>query len=389
VKITFLVLNVTGMGGTMRTVLNLANALAPRHEVEIISITSSRKTPFFDIDPRINVRVLDPRVGSARWRQFGLMGIYRAIAQKRPSRYVHQAEYARGTFNGWTDYLLRRMLAGLKTDVLVSTRASITLMVTRFAPPDLVIVGQEHVPLDAHINGMYPAIAEQYGRLNALATLTQADADAYVDLLKGTRTRVVAIANALPPADRVLSDLSSKCVVAVGRLMPVKRYEMLVRAFDTVAQKRPDWKLRIYGSGQREKSIRKVIHNLGLYNHVFLMGRTNHVDSELPKASIAVVSSRLEGFGMTIVEAMSHGVPVVSTDCPRGPREIITHGVDGLLVENGDPDALAEGLLQMIDLDDEQRRRFGAAALEKSKRYDIEVIRNEWEQLFRDVVADR
>jgi glycosyltransferase involved in cell wall biosynthesis len=385
VKISFLVMNVTSMGGTVRTTLNLAESLADRHEVEIISVFNTRATPFFEISPRVKVRILDDRFDETRGR--GLAGLVRGVASKLPSRYIHRKESARGSFSRWTDFRLRRELRRLDTDVLVSTRASITLAVTRFAPPGLVIVGQEHVPLDAHINGMHDAIGAQFGRLDALVTLTHVDAGAYTELLRGAPTRVVRIANALPGGDRVQSDLSSKSVIAMGRLVPVKRYELLVQAFEIVAQKRPDWTLRIYGSGQREKSIRKVIHQLGLYNQVFLMGRTNHVDTEYAKAAVAVVSSRLEGFGMTIVEAMSHGVPVVSTDCPHGPREIISHGVDGLLVENGDVDALAAGLLQMIDLDYDERRRFGQAAVEKARSFELDVICAQHEQLFAEVVA--
>jgi len=108
----------------------------------------------------------------------------------------------------------------------------------------------------------------------------------------------------------------------------------------------------------------------------------------LAGGSIFVLSSRTEGFGMVIIEAMSKGLPVISFDCPSGPAEIITHDQDGLLVPNGDVGALARALDELMG-DDGARHRLGTAALTTSERYDLDIIGWRWDELIRVLARDR
>lgn len=151
--------------------------------------------------------------------------------------------------------------------------------------------------------------------------------------------------------------------MAAGRLIPVKRYDLLIRAFAEVVAVHPDWQLRTFGggdtTGDEKERLSALIGALRLGDNVRLMGNTRALEAEWAKGSIAASASDRESFGMTIVEAKRCSLPVVSTDCPVGPREIIADRVDGRLVRPGDAGAVAAASLELIG-DAELRRRMAA-----------------------------
>jgi glycosyltransferase involved in cell wall biosynthesis len=118
------------------------------------------------------------------------------------------------------------------------------------------------------------------------------------------------------------------------------------------------------------------------------MGFTNQLHDEFSDSSLYVMSSRKEGFPMVLLEAMSVGLPVVSFDCPTGPRDIIREGVDGYVVPDGDGDALGAAMARLME-DEEKRKAFGAAAAEGAARYDLGTIAHQWEELLAEAEAGR
>ncbi|MBA2535904.1 MAG: glycosyltransferase family 4 protein [Actinobacteria bacterium] len=286
----------------------------------------------------------------------------------------------------WRDYVLVRKLRSLRTGVLITTRPALNLLAAELAPSGLVTVGQEHLNLGTYKPGLAGEIAHRYPKLDAVGVLTEDDLSGYANVLARDSTRVVHIPNAVPRLEGGSSTLSSPLVVAAGRLTPQKGFDLLIEAFAHVVERHSDWRLHIYGSGEKLEELRKLIFERELYNNVFLMGRARELGREFERASVFALSSRFEGLPMVLLEAMSKRLPVVSFDCPTGPRQVVTHGRDGLLVPNGDIGAFAMSLLELIE-DASKRRRMGDAALETAGRYDIQVVGQQWADLLRELTG--
>jgi glycosyltransferase involved in cell wall biosynthesis len=379
-RITFLIHTTYGIGGTISTVRNLAAQLADDHDVEIVSVFRDRDRPEFTYDPRIRLRYLvDIRKGSAE-------SVLDDPRHRLPSAVFPSSDRRHALYSPITDERIGACLAALDTDVVVGTRPGLNVHLARQAPRGIVRVAQEHLTLDTHSTRLVLTLRRHYPGLDAVTTTTEADAAVYRRRMPGVR--VEAVPNSVPPTDTPPSDCTAPVVVAAGRLAPAKRYDDLIRAFALVRDRRPDWTLRLYGSGRERAALDALVTELDLRGHVTLMGAVSPIEPELAKASVLAVTSTMESFGMTLVEGMRAGLPVVATDCPLGPREIVDHGVNGLLVPPRDIDAIAAALLSLIE-DDERRRKMGGAALASSARYDPALIARRHVALFQRLLDDR
>jgi glycosyltransferase involved in cell wall biosynthesis len=379
-RIAFLINNAYGLGGTIRTTCTLAGQLAAEHDVQVVSVFRDRDEPCFAYDPQVRLHHLaDLRADSPD-------NVRDDPRRRTPSRVFPSSDRRHAEYSALTDELIGRWLADPGADVLVGTRPGLNVHLARQAPRRLVRVAQEHLTLDTHSTRLVLALRRAYPGLDAVTTTTEADAASYRRRLPGVR--VTAVPNGVPAAEVPPSDCTAPVVVAAGRLTEAKRYDDLIRAFRTVAAARPDWTLRLYGSGPKKAELASLVTELGLDKQVRLMGAVTPLEPEFAKASVLAVTSTLESFGMTLVEAMRVGLPVVSTDCPHGPGEIVEHGVNGLLVPPRDTAAIAAALLELIE-DDERRTAMGRAALRSSAAYDPRRIAERHVRLFQSLLDDR
>ncbi|MCT9934659.1 glycosyltransferase family 4 protein [Planotetraspora sp. A-T 1434] len=379
-KITFLIHNVYGIGGTIRTTLNLAGALAGRHEVTIVSLLRDRDRPRFAIDPRVTVTPLVDLREDAPDAANPLL--------RRPAEVFPAAEKRYGQYSRLTDQRAEEYLRACDADVIIGTRPGINVYLARFAPPHALRIAQEHLTHDSHSKGLRAGLARAYRILDAVVTTTEADAGVYRARMRLPGVRILAMPNSVPDPGLPSADGTAKVVAAAGRLVRAKRFDLLIEAFAEVAGAHPDWSLRIYGVGTDKQRLQQLIDSHGLRGHASLMGAVSPIEAAFAQASIVVSASDAESFGMTLVEAMRCGVPVVSTDCPLGPAEIIDDGADGRLVPVGDRQALAGALLDLI-ADEPARRRMGEAARIAARRFDPAPIARAYEDLFTELAATR
>lgn len=373
-KVYLLVMHAYGMGGTIRAVLNTAEYLARTYDVEIISIVRRVDRPFFALPPGVKITTLV----DVRQRRLGLVNPVRRLFEAKPTQLIHPDDRVHGVTSMWTDIQLRRKLRSLGPGVLITSRASFNLIATRLAPEHVRTVGAEHLSFRRHTPELRERLRRRYRKLDALVVLTRRDRAEYRELL-GSRTRIVRIPNAVPELPGDPAQPRGKVVVAAGRLTPLKGFDLLIEAFDKVSREEPEWTLRIFGRGTSEPALRAQINERGLNEKVFLMGATDRIGEELCKASIFVLSSRSEGFGIALLEAMSKGLATVSFRV-RGPAAIVTDGSDGLLVARRDTTALADGILRLIR-DPQLRDRLGTAAMSTAQRYSLEGVGQRWEKL--------
>jgi glycosyltransferase involved in cell wall biosynthesis len=303
-----------------------------------------------------------------------------------PSLLVHPEDYAYPWCSLWTDVALLRGLRALRGGVLVTTRPALNLVAARLAHPSVTVIGQEHMNFLSHRPRLARDIRRGYGGLDALTVLSADDARDYGALPGGPRVELIP--NPVAELDGGVSAQEAPLVVAAGRLNTQKGFDLLIRAWAPVAERRPDWMLRIYGSGPEHEALERLIAEHGLGGRVALMGRSRQLGAAMAEGSLFALSSRFEGFGMVVVEAMGKGLPVVSFDCPRGPADIIDHGEDGLLVAPEDVPGLTAALLELIE-DPERRRGMAEAARRKAQRYAGSAIAPRWDALLADLAVDR
>ena len=181
-----------------------------------------------------------------------------------------------------------------------------------------------------------------------------------------------------------VSPLTNKRVIAVGRYVYQKGFDLLLKAWAKVEKLHPDWELAVYGMGDRDP-YEQIIDDLLLdRSRCHLCGSTPDIRKEYLNSSLFVFSSRFEGFGMVLIEARACGLPVVSFDCPCGPKDIVRHGEDGLLVPSGDTDSLAEAMHKLMS-DDVLRKNMASEALIDVRRFQLDEIARRWKTLFNSV----
>ena len=291
---------------------------------------------------------------------------------------------------------IKKVLSELAPDIVISTGKLEKQMIASIKPRPWKTI------LEYHFEKNYDRVQEQY-QVNSIFSFVKkcitsifgrgaTSSDEFYDKVvvlthrdKDTNWKgwenVTVIPNPVTFKCTKPSDLSQKCVLSLGRLVKTKNFDSLIRSFQLVTKRHPDWVLKIYGEGEERNSLEALISREELQNNVFLCGLSLDVESVLTQSSIFALTSISEGFALSLIEAMECGVPVVSYNCPCGPSEIITQEKDGFLVPMGDEELFAERICSLINKT-EMRRQMGIAAKKKAEAFQIGAISRQWMDLF-------
>lgn len=180
-----------------------------------------------------------------------------------------------------------------------------------------------------------------------------------------------------------ISDLSYSKIVTVGRIDRVKRFELFIEIAELVIKKYPKYRFEIYGEGNPiyKNELLELIKSKKLQNNIFFMGGTSEIQRVFSEASIYVCTSKTESFGLTLIEAMGVGLPVISFDCPHGPKNIIHDGVDGYLIQNDSIVKASNAIINLIE-DKKLLVSMGNFARLNAQRYHLDNVMKMWINLF-------
>lgn len=214
---------------------------------------------------------------------------------------------------------------------------------------------------------------------DVVVTLTKGDAQNW---RKAKRIEVIPNFSIMPISD--YSNCESKRVIAIGRLDWQKGYDRLIDIWTLVAKKHPDWQLDIFGEGELETDLKNTINHNKL-SSVYIHPYTHDISKEYANSSICVLTSRYEGFSLVILEALRHGVPCITFDCPYGPKDLVDHEECGYVIDNGNIDQFAEKLSFLME-HPEIRKKYSKMAVNKAQSYHVDIIMNQWKLLFESLV---
>jgi len=370
IVIYFLLPSLRG-GGAERVTINLLKRLN-RKELQLKIILGEKIGPFIGEIP-IDISVIDLKVHHLRC---AFLKLVRHLRQEHPDILF--------SVMGHTNViaLLAKRFANVSTKVLVSVHTSISK------------VKKNRLDIKARLIPHFERWL--YPKADKIIAVSQGIKNDISEYLGINREKIAMIYN--PIVDEEIFELAQEpinhpwfhnfkipIILAVGALKKQKNYPLLFKAFKLIYRELA-LRLVILGEGEERENLENLAQELKIADKIDLQGFQMNPYKFIAKASIFVLSSSVEGLPTVLVEAMACGVPVVSTDCPSGPREIITEpGYNGLLVQPGNPRALAKAIFQVLD-NKNLAIRLSKGGLERAKYFDVRKITKKYEGLFKSLL---
>lgn len=370
------------MGGIERIFINKMNYLADVYHYHVIAVTYQQcgRPIVFDISP--NIKTYDLNVPIDKEYQFPMLKRIKYYYEMRKQLTAKLSQFVKdndvsvviGTTNEYFTMDAMHHLPKSIHTIIESHSCKKFLVVQRFKNKNNLLKNLFYSLQDIRINQFKK-------KSDAFVSLTNEDAKDW-----GNSENTYIIPNFIPtiPERKHDNTTTFKRIITLGRLDVQKGYDLLIDAWKIVNEKHADWHLDIYGDGDEKKKLMSQQEHLHLNTSISIHGFIYNINEELQKSDFFVLSSRNEGFGLVLIEAMANGIPCVAFNCHQGPSDIIKDRKDGLLVEDGNINDLADKICYMIENED-IRRNMGIKARENVKRYLPDYVMPMWIQLFNNL----
>ncbi len=372
-KIVYCIAGTCHSGGMERVLANKANYLVRQgYEISVVTTDQWEAEPFFELDSRIKCYDL-----GINYEENNGRSIWNKLLHYPLKQYRHKRK-------------LKTLLDELKPDITVSMFCNDVSFIADLKDGSkkvLEIHFSKFKRLQYERKGLW-SVVDRYltkrdeklvKRFDKFIVLTEEDKGYW-----GNLENIMVIPNARTFNPDKVSDLTNKKAIAIGRLGYQKGFERLIEAWAIVAAKHGDWELEIVGNGEDKDKLQRQIDSLNLKDHVKLVTPSKDVEKLYLNSSMLVMSSRYEGLPMVLLEAQAYGLPIVSFKCKCGPTDVVSEGVDGFLVPEGDSLSLADRIIELIENHD-LRIKMGIAAKNASERYEEGKIMAVWKELFENL----
>lgn len=388
-KICFITYDIFELGGIQRVVSVIANALSKKHEIHILCTNSNCKEDrhMYNLNKNINVEIngnlINKNINSKIVCKL-LKIINRKTGIINQERYINlltRIYYPKEIQDKFIKHLNDR-----KYDIVVGVTPEYSLLLGVISNKiKMKTIGWQHNSFDAYLRskGEYfwnqDCLFKQYmNKLNCNIVLTNADKKKYHDELD-IESKVIY--NPLSFESKEKSMCLNKNIIYVGRLVEKQKgLDLLIESFKKINDIDKECKLKIVGDGPDKAKVDRLIENYGLENNIEIIPCTNKIIEQYLDASIFVSSSRWEGFGLVITEAMECGLPVIAFE-NTGPKEIINYpGENGILVPRENTKLFADNVLHLIK-NPEEVKRLSKNSIERAKDFKVEKIVEEWEDV--------
>ncbi|MBN2790213.1 MAG: glycosyltransferase family 4 protein [Candidatus Delongbacteria bacterium] len=359
-RITLIISKMSNSGGTERVMSILSSELVKRdHKVTILTVSDTSKNSFYPLDPQIKLIKTD------------ILGKI-----KNP---VLKSLYFPVTL-----YKIRKAILRTKPDLIISFADILNILtIISLFKTKIPVIATEHFALCfKKIGNIWEFLRiKTYKLTKAITVITPEDKIFFSSVLSN---KIHVVYNPIMNSSLFktnYSDLKYE-LISVGRLIKDKGFDILVHAFSKVEKEFPKLKLNIYGSGPELSNLNNLINNLGLEQKIIIHDPVDNIVEKMVQSDIFVLSSKSESFGMVIAEAMSAGLPVISTDCPNGPRNIIENNVNGILIQNENIEELSEKI-RLLLTDSELRRNLGNNAIKISDTLSVDKYMDKWNEMIK------